>query len=164
MPLVSFEQLPAHARLWIFGTSDALDGAASDAMLRDVDAWLSGWSAHGHPLTCAREWRDGRFLVVGVDQNMEGASGCSIDALYRILMDVERSTGTTLLAGGRVFYRDSSGAIVCVDRETFVSRARSGTIAHETRVFDTAITDAGQYRAAFELSVAESWHAQLVSA
>ncbi len=164
MTLVAFEQLPADARLWIFGTSDALDAQTSAVFLDEVDAWLSGWQAHGHPLTCAREWREGRFLVVGVDQNVEGASGCSIDALYRILIEIERSSGISLLAGGRVFYRDSSGAIACVDRETFAARARTGEVQADTTVFDTSIIEAGRYRDAFELPLAASWHSQFVSA
>ena len=73
MPLTSFDELPADARVWVFGASDAIAGDVEQAMLGDVDAWLSRWQAHGHPLTCARDWRDGRFLVVGVDQSTAGA-------------------------------------------------------------------------------------------
>lgn len=164
MPLISFEQLPDDARVWVFGTSDVLDEASTKALLHDVDAWLAQWQAHGHPLTCARDWRGGRFLVVGVDQRMEGASGCSVDALYRILMQVEQTSGTSLLAGGRVFYRASDGDIACVDRATFAARARAGAIGSDTSVFDTTITTAGAYRTAFERPLAESWHSQLVSA
>ena len=42
-----------------------------------VDAFLDQWNAHGSALTCAREWRDDRFLAIGVDQSTAGASGCS---------------------------------------------------------------------------------------
>ena len=31
-----------------------------------ADAYLLQWKAHGHPLTCARDWREERFLVIGV--------------------------------------------------------------------------------------------------
>jgi hypothetical protein len=163
MPLISFEQLPDDARVWIFGSSDLLDSTTTQQLLRDVDAWLAEWQAHGHSLTSAREWRDDRFLVVGVDQSVAGASGCSIDALYRIMQGVERVSGTSLLAGGRVFYRLPSGTIECVDRVTFASRARSSEIDSATHVFDTTLTTAGNYRTAFERPMAGSWHEQLVS-
>lgn len=162
MPKVPFESLPDHARVWVFGLSAPLaaDGAAE--LLRHVDDYLAGWSAHGEPLTCARDWRDGRFLVIGVDQSQAGASGCSIDALFRILQRVERSLGATLLSGGRVFYRDAVGAVQCVDRATYAARAREGLVGADTPVFDTTLTSAGDYRARFERAASASWHAQLV--
>ncbi|MFN8669005.1 MAG: hypothetical protein U0164_17620 [Gemmatimonadaceae bacterium] len=161
MPQVSFERLPDDARLWIFGASDALNGDASEALLRLVDEYLARWQAHGEPLTCGRDWRDGRFLAIGVDQRAAGASGCSIDALYRSLQQLERALGTSLLAGGRVFYRDAAGQVQCVDRATYAARARDGRIGSDTPVFDTTLTNAGDYRARFERPASSSWHAQL---
>lgn len=162
MPRVDFEALPDEARVWVFGASDALDAARSAALLHAVDDYLAQWSAHGVPLTCARDWRDDRFLLIGVDQRDTGASGCSIDALFRILQQLERPLGTALVAGGRVFYRDASGAVQCVDRATYAARARAGAIGHDTQVFDTTVTSVGDVRARFERPASASWHAQLV--
>jgi hypothetical protein len=145
----------------VFGASDALDAEHAAVLLRSVDDYLSQWSAHGFPLSCAREWRDGRFLVVGVDQSTAGASGCSIDALFRTLHALERSLGTSMVAGGRVFYRDSAGAVQCVDRATYAARVRDGAVHGETPVFDTTLTSAADYRSHFERAAASSWHAQL---
>ena len=161
MPKVPFEQLPDDARLWVFGVSESPSPDASDALLSLVDDNLAGWQAHGEPLTCARDWRDGRFLAVGVDQRSAGASGCSIDALYRSLQQLERTLGATLLAGGRVFYRDTEGHVQCVDRATYAARVREGSIGGDTPVFDTTLTRVGDYRARFERPASSSWHAQL---
>lgn len=161
MPQVPFEQLPDDARLWIFGASDALTAPASDTMLRVVDDYLAGWQAHGEPLTCGRDWREGRFLAIGVDQRTAGASGCSIDALFRLLQQLEPSLGVSLLSGGRVFYRDAVGQVQCVDRATYAARSRLGDIGGDTAVFDTTLTTAGEYRARFERPASSSWHAQL---
>lgn len=162
MPMVPFAALPDSARVWVFGASDTLRGELEAALLRHVDSWLAGWQAHGAPLTCARDWRDGRFLAVGVDQRATGASGCSIDALFHILQGLEQSLGTSLVAGGRVFYRDARGTVQCVDRATYASRAKSGEIGGGTAVFDTTVTTAADYRARFERPASASWHAHLV--
>jgi hypothetical protein len=161
MPIVPFDTLPDHARVWVFGASAPLDDQQAEAMLRHVDEYLAGWAAHGAPLTNARDWRDRHFLVVGVDQSTAGASGCSIDALFRILQGLERVAGTSLVAGGRVFYRDPSGDVQCIDRATWAARARDGALGGDTIVFDTTLTSAGDFRARFERPAADSWHAQL---
>jgi hypothetical protein len=99
MPRISFDDLPDDARIWIFGSSDSISTDAQKEMLSAVDAWMDQWTAHGEPLVCARDWRDGRFLVVGVDQRAAGASGCSIDALFHVLQGLEKTLGTTFRGG-----------------------------------------------------------------
>jgi hypothetical protein len=85
MPRVSFEELPDDARVWVFGAASEVTPPASERLLDAVDDFLAHWNAHGSPLVCAREWRDDHFLAIGVDQSTAGASGCSIDGLFRTL-------------------------------------------------------------------------------
>ncbi len=161
MAAISFQDLPGEARVWIFAASEQLTGNKADALLSAADEYLDGWKAHGLPLTCARDWRDDRFLAIGVDQRDAHASGCSIDGLFRILQRLESSLGTSLVGGGRVFYRKVDGRIVCVSRAEFPTRAQAGSIADDTPVFDTSVTTAAAYRERFEQPAAASWHAAL---
>jgi hypothetical protein len=163
MPQVPFEKLPDDARLWVFAAADPVSPAHEPQLLAAVDDFLADWRAHGEPLTNGRAWRDRRFLAVAVDQSTAGASGCSIDGLFRSLAAVGQAIGTTLLGGGRVYYRDASGAIACVDRATFTERAARGEVTAETPVFDTAASTAQAWRERFEVPAGESWHAQLLA-
>jgi hypothetical protein len=159
MPIVPFELLPDSARLWVFASDHPLSGAAADTLLSAVDQFLSGWAAHGVPLRCGRDWRDGRFLAVAVDINAENASGCSIDGLFRTLQQLERSIGTRLVGGGRLFYRTRSG-IETASREEFAERVKAGDVVHETPVFNTTVADAAEWRTKFEQPAGKSWTAQ----
>jgi hypothetical protein len=156
MPIVPFSQLPDSARIWVFGSDRPLVGAPADTLLASVDQFLSEWRAHGVPLRSARDWRDNRFLAVGVDVDEETASGCSIDGLFRTLQQLERVIGSRLLGGGRVFYRVDS-IVETATREEFLARVRSGNIARETPVFDTSLTGAGDWRRRFEQPAERSW-------
>jgi hypothetical protein len=164
MPVVTFDQLPDDARVWVFGAAAPIDEIDAAKVLAVTDAFLLQWKAHGHPLTCARHWRDDRFLAVGVDQRTEGASGCSIDGLFRTLKELETAIGSSLLAGGRVFFRDSIGLVHCVTRQEFEAMARRGEVTGATPVFDTTATTAQAYRTAFERPAANGWHADLLHA
>jgi hypothetical protein len=156
MPIVPFSQLPDSARVWVFGSDHPLVGAPADTLLASVDQFLSEWKAHGIPLRCARDWRDGRFLVVGVDVTEENASGCSVDGLFRTLQQIERVIGSRLVGGGRVFYRTDS-KVETATREEFVLRVKEGAIQHDTAVFDTSLTEAGDWRRKFEQPATKSW-------
>ena len=162
MPVVRIEDLPANARTWVFGADRNLDEGATDLLLRDVDRFLSQWHAHGAPLTAARDWRDGRFLTVAVDQSTAGASGCSIDGLFRSLKAMESRLGASLVTSGLVFYRDRKGAIESVDRERFTALSVEGRVSPKTRVFDPTVTTLGEWRARFEIDAAHSWHSGLL--
>jgi hypothetical protein len=158
MPIVPFESLPNDARVWVFASDHALSGAVADTLLASVDRFLSEWKAHGVPLRCARDWRDGRFLAIGVDVNAENASGCSIDGLFRTLQELEREIGTRLVGGGRVFYRTRAG-IETSSREQFAERVKRGEVMRETPVFDTSVTAAEAWRTRFEQPAGRSWTA-----
>ncbi|GJG86664.1 hypothetical protein tb265_18450 [Gemmatimonadetes bacterium T265] len=163
MPAVAFDSLPDDARLWVFAAADPLDADGEAELLAAADAFLAGWAAHGAPLRAAREWRDGRFLAVAVDQSTAGASGCSIDGLFRSLRALEPTLGTSLLAAGRVYWRDADGRVRGGDRAALRGAAAAGAVDEGTPVFDTTVTTVADWRARFERPLAESWHARIVA-
>jgi hypothetical protein len=161
MPLVRIEGLPDDARTWVFGADKTINAPASDTLLKEVDGFLSQWHAHGSPLTVGRDWKYGRFLTVAVDQSTAGASGCSIDGLFRTLKGLEPKLGASLVTGGLIFFREK-GAIQSVDRDQFTALGAEGKIASDTRVFDPTVTTLREWRARFELNAEDSWHAKLL--
>ena len=164
MPIVKFETLPDDARVWVFGTAAPVDEIDAAKVLAVADAFLLQWKAHGHPLTSARDWRDERFLTVGVDQRTEGASGCSIDGLFRMLQELEAAIGTSLVGGGRVFFRDALQLVHSVTRQEFEMMSRRGDVDGSTAVFDVTVTTTAAYRSSFERPASTSWHADLLAA
>lgn len=165
MPLISFDTLPPSARVWVFGSLRPLEDSEAAILIADTDRFLEKWNAHGHPLYSGREWRDARFLTIGVDQTTEGASGCSIDGLYRSLRTLETTLGTELLAGGYVFYRTSTaadGEVRSVTRREFISSAAEGQVDQDTVVFDLSVETLGDWRERFETTAGQSWHAPLI--
>jgi hypothetical protein len=158
MPLVSFDSLPDDARLWVFGAGRPLDEAEADALLAEVDRFLERWAAHGQPLTCARAWRHGRFLLVSVDERSVPPSGCSIDAMVRVLEGLQGTLGTSLVDHHRVWFRDE-GDVECLDRAGFRKLVEEGRVSPNTLVFDNTVTRLGRLRAGdWERPARETWH------
>lgn len=164
MPLVPFEKLPDDARVWVFAAQAPLDEVDEPRLLAAVDGFLITWKAHGAALTCAREFREEYFLAVGVDERASDASGCSIDGLFRVLQKIEEGIGTSMVAGGNVYFRDAGGLVLWCTRAQFELMARMGEVGPDTQVFDTTVTTAGDFRARFEKRAQESWHKSLLGA
>jgi hypothetical protein len=162
MPLVPIQDLPDSSRTWVFGADRTLDSSKSEQLLAEVDRYLAQWKAHGAPLRSARDWKYGRFLTVAVDPTTVGASGCSIDGLFRALKSLEPQLGASLVTSGLVFYRDEKGEIQSVDRERFGSLSAQRRISADTPIFDPTVTTLGEWKAKFENRAKDSWHAGLL--
>ncbi len=128
MPRIGFEQLPEHARLWIFAAQRELDDPERARVLEEVDRFIDQWTAHDVPLTAARDWRQGRFLMIGVDEEAAGLSGCSIDALVRRMKVVQEELGVELVNNAPVLFKNG-GTIERISRERFAELASSEQLA-----------------------------------
>ncbi len=161
MPLDLMERLPDEARVWVFGTGRPLSVEEEDTLLTAVDAHLEAWAAHGHPLRSAREWREGRFLIVAVDEATAPPTGCSIDALVHQLRRLETALGVTLVEHGAVWYRTEEGLPARVGRADFKRLIQTGDAHGETTVFDDTVVRLRQIRGGeFERPAGRGWHAR----
>ncbi len=161
MPKVPFEDLPDTARLWTFAASETLSMAQQDALVQTVDAFLDTWRAHGQPLTCARELRHDRFLLVAVDEVATDASGCSIDALVHQVRGLEQELGVTMTDNAPVWYRDG-GTVRCATRQEFREMAQRGGVQSDTIVFNNTVQSVGAVRGGkWEVPARESWHGRV---
>jgi hypothetical protein len=158
MPRIPFDRLPDDGRLWIFPASRSLSEEEKAELLRRVDAFLDDWAAHGTPLTAGRNWREESFLLLGVDESSAPPSGCSIDAMARILKELGAEWGMSFLDQAPVWFRDG-GEIRRVNRGEFKRMAERGEVDLETIVFDNSITRVSHLRSGeWERPAAVSWH------
>jgi len=159
-----FEELPDTARVWVYGVDREIDGNSQAVLLHEVEAYLRDWTAHGVPLSAGRDLSENRFLAIAVDQEQAGASGCSIDGLFRTLKSLEQKIGAGIITSGLIFFRGGDGTIRSVTRDDFTELGTSGEVDGETEVFDLSVVTLGEWRARFTSRAADSWHASLLPA
>lgn len=158
MPRTEIQNLPDDARTWIFGISPAVDEAGAATLLRQVDAFLDQWAAHGAPITAGRSIVDHTFLVIAVDHASE-TSGCSIDRMFGLFRQLESELGVKILDADRVFFRHGNGRIDAMSRAEFREKGDKHTI-----VFDTTAERLAEVRdGAWERPAEDSWQGQLLA-
>lgn len=161
--ITPFEQFPDSARVWVYGVDRELGNSAKSKLLEVVDKYLGDWKAHGVPLSAARDWKDEHFLTIAVDQERAGASGCSIDGLFRTLKSLEREIDAVIVTSGLIFFRGKDGKIRSVTRDEFTELAAGGDVDGDTEVFDPSVTTLGEWRSRFASRAADSWHGSLLA-
>jgi hypothetical protein len=158
MPRIAFDRLPPHARIWIFPSDRPLSADAESGLLETVDAFLESWAAHGTPLTGGRDWREGRFLIVGVDETTAPPSGCSIDSMVNELKKVGSELQVDFLDRAPIWYR-AEGDLRHACRPEFKRLVQDGKVTLQTPVFDHAITRKAQLDGGeWERPAGTSWH------
>ena len=77
---VPFEEIPDHARVWIYQANRPL----SDTETQQAQQWgrqfVEQWAAHGQGLRASVTVLHHHFLVIALDEQHHAASGCSIDS------------------------------------------------------------------------------------
>ena len=160
MTNIEFSDLPSSARVWIYGAEKPLSADQIQALENHMAAFMTEWQSHGRPVTPNWKLVHDRFVVIGADEEAFALSGCSIDSMVRTLDEFNRVSGLHFTnSGGKVFYRDSEGAIECTERFTFGDLAKQGKVNEETVVFDNTVATVGDYLAGqWEKPMRESWH------
>ena len=80
---IPLEQLPDHSRVWVYQANRPLMGTEIEQINSFLKNEMNAWAAHGAPLNASFEIRFNQVVIVAVNEDVNEASGCSIDASTR---------------------------------------------------------------------------------
>ncbi len=157
-----FEELPAHALLWVYAVDSPLTPATTEQVSGQLSHFMDAWQFHGQKVDGQFAFLYDRFILIAADISEAEISGCGIDASVHVLEETGQRLGFNLLSGLNVFYRDENRVVQSVSRSTFRKLVRSEEVTGETIVFDTSLVKLDQLREGlFELPAHDSWHAMV---
>ncbi|MEM9141644.1 MAG: ABC transporter ATPase [Bacteroidota bacterium] len=159
--LVDFKQLPHSARIWIYQASRSFSKEEIDGLRVELEEFLQGWTAHGSNLRAGYEIRYNRFIVIGLDQNVNAASGCSIDASVHFVQHLEKKHNLTLLDKMNVSYKQGE-YIAYKPLLEFKKMAKQKAVSKNTVVFNNLVANKEEYENHWEVPASESWHSRFL--
>ena len=126
--LADFHTLPDSSRIWLYASEKALTTDQQNHILTYIAEHLKGWNAHKAPLTAGVTILENHFIVIALDENKNGASGCSIDTLQKTIQELEKDLSIALMNRLNVFCK--IGEIIKV-----IPSFKLGVIANEDTLF-----------------------------
>lgn len=159
--LVDFKELPDNARIWVYQSDRNFTPEELHEIEAAMTAFLQEWTAHGSELKSGFEIRYRRFLVIGLDQSMAGASGCSIDASVHFIQQLEKRYGVELLDRMNVSFKQGE-YITYKPLKDFKKMAKDRAVNADTVVFNNLVATKGEYLEHWEVPASESWHSRFV--
>ena len=155
--LVPFEELPDHARIWIYQSNREFTPEELDTLRKAADQFVTQWTAHGQTLKAAYDVPYNRFFVLGLDQSQQAASGCSIDASVHFIQQMERAFEVDMLDKMNVTYRHGE-VISYKPLLEFKKMAKDRAISGKTIVFNNLVSTKAEYDEHWEVPAQDSWH------
>lgn len=156
---VAFDQLPATARVWIYQASRLLTDEEAVNLIPALARFAEEWTSHGRNLLASAEVLHRHFLVLGLDEAVAGASGCSIDASVRFVRQIEQHLGLELLEKSRLAFLES-GHIQLLDRRELKAAVTNGTLTPETLYFDNTLATKGELDTHWPRPAGQTWLAR----
>lgn len=148
--------LSQNSKIWIFQSTRNFNSEEITEIESTLDAFMQEWNAHGAKLTAAYALPYDRFIVLAVDENVEPASGCSIDSMTRIVKALEEKYNFGLLNRMLVSYKIED-EIFTLPLNEFKQKVKNNEIPEDASVFHNGITKLSEFEENWELPLAESW-------
>jgi len=153
--LVNFNTTDDQSRIWIYAAENKLTNDQENHILKSISDHLQNWEAHKVPLSAGVTILENRFIVVALDESENGASGCSIDTLQKLIQNLEKELSICLLNRLNVFCKIED-EILCIP-----SFKLEGIVKANTLFYDLTIQKKSELHSYLK-PISEGWCAHLV--
>ena len=154
---VDFNTLPEESRIWIYQSNRKFTDEEIIEIEASLKNFIEEWSAHGSGLHASFITKYNRFIILAIDQSMQSASGCSIDASVSFIQSLEKKYGVDLLDKMNVTFKlgDHIAYKPLID---FKKMAKEKAVSENTIVFNNLVNSIGEWQDFWEVPAKESWH------
>lgn len=154
---VDFKNLPETSRIWVYQANRSFTTDEVGEIKEKLEVFLEAWTVHGKDLKAGFDFPYRRFIVLGLDQSINSASGCSIDASVNFILQLEKQYKVDLLDKMNVSYKQGEFVAYKTLKE-FRKMAKDKAVSGNTIVFNNLVATKGEYLENWEVPAKESWH------
>ena len=150
--------MPPHSRLWIYQANRTFTTAEKEHLEHGLKNLCEQWAAHGTPLQTSFTFQWDQFVVLAVDEQQAGASGCSIDGSVRYLKGLQNELGLDFFDRTSVAFL-SEGKITRYLLTKLKTLFNNQTLSATAISFDNTVTSKADWEARWQTPVKNSWMA-----
>ena len=155
--LIPFENLPDSSKVWIYQANRSFSDQELQEITTQSADFITQWTVHGSDINASFEIRYKRFIIFGLDQELNMASGCSIDASVHFIQQLEKQYNVELLDKMNVSYKQGE-FIAYKNLIDFRKMAKEKAVSPNTIVFNNLVNTKAEYLTNWEVPASESWH------
>ena len=159
--MTDYKLLPDTSRVWIYQAQAPLSPKNAQEIETHLTKFADTWVSHNNQLHAFAKVYHHQFLVLMVDENQAGASGCSIDKSVHFMQQLEQHYNIVLFDRMTFTYKDGE-TIKSAPKQEFAALYKAGTIDDTTLVFDNLIKTKKDFDTQWIKPLGTSWHKRMV--
>ena len=153
--------LPSHSRVWVYQSDRVLTTSETEKLEAWLSQFIGQWQAHGKDLMAEARVLLGRFVVFALDEQVAGATGCSIDKQVHLMKELGSQLEIDWFNRMLVVF-EKDGSLDQIHMNEFQEMLKSGEVTSQTPVFNNLVSTLAEFQTHWKTSVDNSWHKQLV--
>jgi hypothetical protein len=154
-----FTELSEESKVWIYQSNRKFSDAEFAEIETALQAFLENWEAHGTPLECGYQLKYNRFIILAVDQDVQAATGCSIDKSVAFIQSLEKKYDVDLLDKMNVTFKNGEH-IAHKSLMDFKKMAKEKAVTENTIVFNNLVNNIEEFNESWETPASDSWHSR----
>jgi len=159
--LVDFNTLPEESRVWIYQANRSFTEEEISEIEEKLTIFIENWTAHGSDLQSGFTIKYKRFIVIALNQNLNKATGCSIDASVHFIQQLEKDYNVDLMDKMNVSYKQGE-YIAYKTLLDFKKMAKDKAVSKHTIVFNNMVNNIAEFNENWEVPASESWHSRFL--
>ena len=156
---VPFESLPEAAKIWIYPSNRKFSDDEMNEIENDLKVFIENWSAHGTGLEASYLLKYNRFIILSVNQEVQQATGCSIDSSVAFIQNLEQKYEVDLLDKMNVTFKNGEH-IAHKSLIDFKRMAKEKAVTANTIVFNNLVNSIEEFNENWEVPAGDSWHSR----
>jgi hypothetical protein len=149
------------SRVWIYQSNRFLSEAEVSEISALTQQFVESWTAHGSALTGKVILSDNLFLILEVDEEVAGVTGCSIDKSVHFIKGLGEKFGVDFFDRMRISYFDEQGKLQLANRDEFQQLVDNGVVHHDTIVYNNLIQTSEEFTSNWKIPFSQSWHSRV---
>ena len=159
--LVDFDLLPEESRVWIYQANRSFSDDELLEIKDKLNVFIQNWTAHGSDLQSGYTIEYKRFIVIALNQNLNNATGCSIDASVHFIQGIEKDYNVDLMDKMNVSYKQGE-FVAYKTLLDFKKMAKDKAVSKNTIVFNNMVNNIAEFKENWEVPASESWHSRFL--
>lgn len=155
--IVHFDSLPLDSRVWVYQSNREFTDKEVTSIAAKIEEFMITWKRHGDDLKTSYIIKYNQFIVLGVDENFNNLSGCSIDSSVHFIQQLEKEFSIDLMNKMNTAFKIGNN-INIVSLSNFQKYVKEEKIKIDTTVFNNMIQSKSDFIFNWEVPANESWH------
>jgi len=144
------------SRIWIYPSNQVLSDSDQAFISSELNTFCKEWTAHDKQLKASYSILKNRFILLAVDEKIEGASGCSIDKSVKKLKQIAELLGIDFFSHEWIYFAGENDSTFPIHFRELSEAFDSGKITPKSILYNTSLSKLKDMENQFEMPIEQS--------